>query len=136
MFTILPFETEFYRKHNYEVTYVGNPCVDSVTSRPNQEQTVTEFCSKNALPEKPIIALLPGSRKQEIKGCLPVMLEAASRLPDYQTVISGAPGIEPDFYRQFIGSKNMHVVFNQTYELLTHARAAVVNSGTATLETA
>ena len=136
MFTILPFETEFYRKHNYEVTYVGNPCVDSIASRPNQEQTLNEFCSKNELSDKPIIALLAGSRKQEIKSCLPTMLEAASRFPEYQTVISGAPGIEPDFYRQFIGSKNMHVVFNQTYELLTHARAAVVNSGTATLETA
>ena len=136
MFTILPFETEFYKKHNYEVSYVGNPSVDSVASRPNQEQTLNEFCSKNTLSEKPIIALLAGSRKQEIKGCLPTMLEAASRFPYYQTIISGAPGIEPDFYRSFIGNKNIHVVFNQTYELLAHAQAAVVNSGTATLETA
>ncbi|HNX88279.1 MAG TPA: lipid-A-disaccharide synthase [Paludibacteraceae bacterium] len=136
MFTILPFETEFYNRHNYAVTYVGNPSVDSIAARPNQEQTLNEFCSKNRLPEKPIIALLAGSRRQEIKSCLPVMLEAASRFPGYQTVISGAPGIEPEFYTQLISQTGVNLVFNQTYELLQHAQVAVVNSGTATLETA
>ncbi len=136
MFTILPFETEFYRKHHYEVTYVGNPSVDSVATRPYQHQTREEFCLKNKLADMPFIALLPGSRKQEIAGCLPAMLEAATSFPDFRVVISGAPGVEPDFYQPFILGKNADIVFGQTYELLSHAEAAVVNSGTATLETA
>ena len=136
MYTILPFETEFYRKHDYEVTYVGNPSVDSIANRPNQQQTFTDFCRQNKLSELPVIALLPGSRRQEIAGCLPMMLEAVKKHPNHQVVVSGAPGIEPDFYRTFIKHTEINVVFNQTYELLTHARAAVVNSGTATLETA
>ena len=136
MYTILPFETEFYKKHDYEVTYVGNPSVDSIANRPNQQQTFTDFCRQNKLSDLPVIALLPGSRKQEIAGCLPTMLEAVKKHPNHQVVVSGAPGIEPDFYRTFIKHTEINVVFNQTYELLTHARAAVVNSGTATLETA
>ena len=136
MYTILPFETEFYKKHDYEVTYVGNPSVDSIANRPNQQQTFTDFCRQNKLSDLPVIALLPGSRRQEIAGCLPMMLEAVKKHPNHQVVVSGAPGIEPDFYRTFIKHTEINVVFNQTYELLTHARAAVVNSGTATLETA
>ena len=136
MFTILPFETEFYKKHDYEVTYVGNPSVDSIASRPNQKQTFAEFCRLNKLSELPVIALLPGSRRQEIAGCLPMMLEAVKKHSNHQVVVSGAPGIESDFYRTFITKTDINIVFNQTYELLTHARAAVVNSGTATLETA
>ena len=87
MFTILPFETEFYWKHNYEVQYVGNPSVDSVSARPNQNQTLPEFCKKNKLPEKPIIALLAGSRKQEISSCLPKMFAAASAFKEYQIIV-------------------------------------------------
>ena len=136
MFTILPFETEFYNRHNYAVTYVGNPSVDSIAARPNQEQTFARFTEQNGLSDQPVIALLPGSRRQEIKSCLPVMLEAASRFPGYQTVISGAPGIEPEFYTPLFIHSGVNLVFNQTYELLQHAQAAVVNSGTATLETA
>ncbi|MHB9054593.1 MAG: lipid-A-disaccharide synthase [Paludibacteraceae bacterium] len=136
MFTILPFETDFYRKHDYEVTYVGNPSVDSIAERPNQQQTFEEFCHHNMLSGLPVIALLPGSRKQEIEGCLPTMLEAAGKYPNFQVVVSGAPGIEPDFYDIFIRGKDISVIFNQTYELVSHAKAAVVNSGTATLETA
>ena len=136
MFTILPFETEFYKKHDYEVTYVGNPSVDSIASRPNQKQTFAEFCRLNKLSELPVIALLPGSRRQEIACCLPMMLEAVKKHSNHQVVVSGAPGIESDFYRTFITKTDINIVFNQTYELLTHARAAVVNSGTATLETA
>ena len=136
MFTILPFETEFYQNHDYEVTYAGNPSVDSIASRPHQQQTFSEFCRINKLTELPIIAILPGSRKQEIAGCLPAMLEAAKKFSNHQIVVSGAPGMEPDFYKSFIKNSETNVVFNQTYELVAHAHAAVVNSGTATLETA
>lgn len=136
MFTILPFETEFYKKHDYQVQYVGNPSVDSVSARPNQNETFSEFCEKNHLSEKPIIALLSGSRKQEIRSCLPKMVAAASQFKDYQMVIAGAPGIDKEFYSQFIKNNDVNIVFGQTYDLLAQARAAVVNSGTATLETA
>ncbi|VBB48677.1 Lipid-A-disaccharide synthase [uncultured Paludibacter sp.] len=136
MFTILPFETEFYQKHNYGVQYVGNPTVDSIFSRPNQEQTLKEFCKKNNLTEKPIIALLAGSRKQEISSCLPKMFAAASTFTDYQIIVAGAPGIDNGFYSQVLPNKTFAVIFEQTYDVLAHAQAAVVNSGTATLETA
>ncbi|MDP4238590.1 MAG: lipid-A-disaccharide synthase [Bacteroidota bacterium] len=136
MFTIFPFETEFYAGHNYPVEYVGNPSVDSVDMRPNQQQSFEEFCSKNSLPDKPIIALLAGSRKQEISACMTRMINAALRFPEYQAVIAGAPGIDPGFYKSLLKDKNVRIAFDQTYELLQHAKAAVVNSGTATLETA
>ncbi len=136
MFTILPFETAFYEKHNYEVEYVGNPTVDSVNQRPNKHETFEEFTVKNNLSAKPIIAILSGSRKQEISACLPRMIEAASRFPDYQIVIAGAPGINPDFYNSILKYKNVSIVFGKTYDLLQQSKAAIVNSGTATLETA
>lgn len=134
MFTIFPFETEFYARHHFAVEYVGNPTVDSIYQRPNQLQTFGEFCSKNNLPAKPIIALLAGSRKQEISNCLPRMLKATVQFGNFQTLVSAAPGIEPDFYLQYIDKKQL--ISGQTYELVTHAQAAIVNSGTATLETA
>lgn len=136
MFTIFPFETAFYAKHQYKVEFVGNPSIDSVCLRPNQQQTFDEFCSFNTLSNKPIIAILGGSRKQEITACLPRMIEACLRFPDYQVVIAGAPGIDPDFYQSILQNKDVRIVFGQTYELLQQARAAVTNSGTATLETA
>ena len=136
MFTILPFETEFYAKRRYKVEYVGNPSVDSVYKRPNKEQTMEEFCYVNNLSPKPIIALLPGSRRQEIESCLLKMLESSERFTDYQVVVSGAPGIEPEFYKTVLKNKEIQLVFGQTYELLQQASVAVVNSGTATLETA
>lgn len=136
MFTIFPFETEFYAKHRYPVEYVGNPTVDSVCTRPNQGQTFAEFRSENNLPDKPIIAILAGSRKQEILGCLPRMIDAGLRFSDYQVVIAGAPGIDADFYQSILNGKNVHIVFGKTYDLLQQSKAAVVNSGTATLETA
>lgn len=136
MFTIFPFETEFYKKHNYRVTYVGNPTVDSIASRPTKSPKFKDFIRKNSLPNKPIIAILPGSRKQEISACLHKMVEAADQLEEYQTVVCGAPGIENDFYDTLLPPKTYNIVFNQTYELLNLAKAAVVNSGTATLETA
>lgn len=136
MFTILPFETEFYKKHDYEVNYVGNPTVDTISARPNQKQTFKEFCMQNNLPEKPIIAVLPGSRKQEIENCLPVILDAIKDFTNHQIIVSGAPGIDTGFYDKFIPDRNTGFVFNQTYELLPHSDAAIVNSGTAALETA
>jgi lipid-A-disaccharide synthase len=136
LFTIFPFETAFYGKHNYPVEYVGNPTVDSVCMRPNQQQTFSEFCTLNKLSDKPIIAVLSGSRKQEISACLPRMIAAASRFPAYQVIIGGAPGIDPEFYQSVLAGTQVQVVFNQTYDLIQQAQAAIVNSGTATLETA
>ena len=136
IFSIFPFETEFYARHNYQVEYVGNPTVETILNRPNQEQTFDQFCEQNNLNKKPIIAILAGSRKQEISGCLPRMIDAALIFDNYQTVISGAPGIDPLFYYKMVSGKNIPVIFGKTYELLQHSRAAIVNSGTATLETA
>lgn len=136
MFCIFPFETEFYQKHNYTVDYVGNPTVDSVAELCNRNELFDEFCTKNNLPQKPIIALLPGSRKQEISACLHRMVLAARKFSNYQLVISGAPGIDAEFYNQSPELADIPVLFNQTYQLVLHSQAAVVNSGTATLETA
>lgn len=136
MFTIFPFETEFYAKHQFPVEYVGNPTVDSVSSRPNKDQLFEDFCILNKLSGKPIIALLAGSRKQEISACLPRMIQAASHFKEFQIVISGSPGIDLDYYIQVLNHEPVKIVFGQTYELVQHAHAAIVNSGTATLETA
>jgi lipid-A-disaccharide synthase len=136
LFTIFPFETAFYSRHNFPVEYIGNPSVDSISTRPNQEQTFKEFCAINKLPNKPIIALLAGSRKQEISACIHRMIDATQRFPEYQAIVAGAPGIKPGFYKFLLNDKHVKVVYNQTYELLQQAKAAVVNSGTATLETA
>lgn len=135
MYTILPFETEFYNKHHFEVQYVGNPIIDSISSRPNQTQTFEEFAKLNNLSPKPIVALLAGSRKQEIASCLPKMIETATSFTDFQVIVAGAPGIDKSFYIPFIANKSLPIIFNQTYDLLAQAQAAVVNSGTATLET-
>lgn len=136
LFSILPFEVDFFRKHAYPIHYVGNPCVDAVD---RFQQIYTEdfsrFTARNNLGHKPIIALLAGSRKQEIKDNLSRMIEASRSFPEYQFVIAGAPGIEPEFYRAYMG-ENAEIVFGQTYDLLSHATAALVTSGTATLETA
>ena len=136
MYTIFPFETAFFAKHNYSVQYVGNPSIDSINNRPNKLQTVEDFYQKNNIPAKPIIAVLAGSRKQEISACLPRMIESAIRFNDYQAVIGGAPGIDPEYYQSIIQNNEVSIVFGQTYDLLQHANAAIVNSGTATLETA
>lgn len=136
MYTIFPFETAFFAKHNYQVEYVGNPSVDSISNRPNKHQTFEEFTQKNNISSKPIIAILAGSRKQEISACLPRMIESVQHFNDYQTVIGGAPGIDPEFYQSVVQNSQVNIVFGQTYDLLQHAQAAIVNSGTATLETA
>ncbi len=136
MFSILPFEVEFYNRHHYPIHYVGNPCVDAVnTFRTDYEQDFQQFCQENHLEDKPMIALLAGSRKQEIKDNLAPMIEAVKSFPDYQAVIAAAPGIDRDYYLPYI-KEGVKVVFGQTYALLSHATAALVTSGTATLETA
>lgn len=136
MFCILPFETEFFRKLDYSVDYVGNPSVDSVAQyKEKQASRPDTFMADEGLPDKPILALLAGSRRQEIKDNLPTMLEVAAAYPDYQPVIAGAPGLEPEYYKQYIGNHPAKIVFGKTYDLLQNSRAALVTSGTATLET-
>lgn len=136
LFSILPFEVDFFKKHQYPIHYVGNPCVDAVDDfRKKGQENFSEFVTANGLEDKPIIALLAGSRRQEIKDNLTRMIEAARSFPQYQFVVAGAPGIEPDFYKRYIDSSTK-IVFGQTYRLLQQAEAALVTSGTATLETA
>lgn len=136
LLSILPFEVDFFKKHHYPISYVGNPCVDAIKDfRENYQESLSEFQIRNKLDNRPIVALLAGSRKQEIKDNLSRMTEASKDFPKYQFVVAGAPGINPEFYQQFI-SKDAKIVFGQTYPLLTHATAALVTSGTATLETA
>lgn len=136
MLSILPFETEFYRKFGYEVDYVGNPTVDEIAGREFKDETFDEFIAANQLQNKPVIAILPGSRKQEIEANLPKMLEAVASFSDYQPVIAGAPGITPDFYENVLENKDAPVLFSQTYRIVQQAKMALVTSGTATLETA
>jgi len=136
MLCIFPFEIKFYQQLAYPVVYVGNPTVDAIADRKSADETVENFVCRNRLSNKPIIALLPGSRKQEIKDNLPAMLAAASAFPDFQIVIGGAPGILPEYYQSFLKRVPASVVFEQTYLLLQQSKAALVTSGTATLETA
>ncbi|MDF4242379.1 lipid-A-disaccharide synthase [Prevotella sp. B2-R-102] len=139
MFSILPFEVPFYeQKHKYPVHYVGNPTAQEVAEfRVGYHQTHEEFCRENNLDSrKPIVALLAGSRLQEIKDNLPAMIEVAERFEDYQMVLAGAPSIEDEYYDKFLEGTPVRVVKNKTYQLLSHTTAALVTSGTATLETA
>lgn len=139
MFSILPFEVPFYeQKHKYPVHYVGNPTAQEVAEfRAGYHQTYEEFCRENNLDSrKPIVALLAGSRLQEIKDNLPAMIEVAERFEDYQMVLAGAPSIEDEYYDKFLEGTPVSVVKNKTYQLLSHTTAALVTSGTATLETA
>ena len=136
MFVILPFEVEFYKQFDYPVEFLGNPVMDSVAEKASQPETREEFLERNGLGARPIIALLAGSRKQEIMHCLPHMLAVTDQFSDFQFVIAGAPGISREYYRQVMGSCRVNIVYDQTYELLMQAEAAVVTSGTATLETA
>lgn len=140
MFSILPFEKSFYEgKHHYSIHYVGNPTADEVRDfLSTYNETYADFCHSNVLDTKrKIIALLAGSRKQEIKDNLPTMIEAATHYTDkYQLVVAGVPSIEHEYYDRFIAGKQVKVIYNNTYPLLAHASAALVTSGTATLETA
>ena len=139
LFSILPFEVDFFKGHQYPIHYVGNPCVDAVDAYQKiHAETFEEFVSSNSLLDKPIVALLAGSRKQEIKDNLPMMLDAAKPFVDkYQLVLAGAPGIDPAYYQKYVGADvPVKIIFGQTYRLLQQAKAALVTSGTATLETA
>ena len=137
LFSILPFEVDFFRGHHYPVDYVGNPCVDAVDSFLRTDtETKEQFCQRlNLESSRPIIALLAGSRKQEIKDNLSRMMEASRSFPQFQFVIAGAPGIAPEFYSHYL-TDGAKILFGETYRLLRHSKAALVTSGTATLETA
>ena len=138
LFSILPFEVPFFeQKHHYPIHYVGNPTADEVRLfQHSYQENKEQFCSRNKLSNNPIIALLAGSRRQEIKDNLPAMIEAAKEFTAYQMVLAGAPGIEPSYYEPYLRDTGVQMVNNETYALLTHADAALVTSGTATLETA
>lgn len=135
MYVILPFEKEFYEeKHRFDVHFVGHPLIDAIANRPAID--IEKFRKENELDERPVIALLPGSRKQEISKMLEIMLSVTDDFSDYQFIIAGAPSQEPEFYHPFIKKKNVHLVMNKTYDVLSLSTAALVTSGTATLETA
>lgn len=136
MFVIFPFETDFYRKYRYEVYYGGNPLVDAIASRPDRQQGFSEFIRQNGLSDRPIIALLAGSRKQELKYVLPEMLTMVKHFPDHQFVIAGAPSMNDADYAPYLKGMPVKVIYGQTYQLVSQAKAALVTSGTATLETA
>lgn len=135
MFVILPFEKEFYQKYQYPVDFVGHPLLDVI----HEEMVLTDrdkFLKRNNLEDKPIVALLPGSRKQEIRTMLRIMLRVIPDFPGHQFVIACAPSLKQDFYDEIIKKQNARIIFSQTYDLLKHSEAALVTSGTATLETA
>lgn len=134
MYTILPFEKEFYNSYGIEVDYFGHPLVDAVTNF--EKSSFAEFIQKNNLPDKPIIAMMAGSRKQEIKHMLPIMAELSESFTDYQFIITGAPAIDAEFYQQFIKNKPVKLISGKTYEILSHSTAGLITSGTATLEAA
>jgi lipid-A-disaccharide synthase len=135
MYVILPFEKDFYeKKHHFPVHFVGHPLIDAIAKRKQVNPEV--FKTKNGLDKRPIVALLPGSRKQEISKMLKIMLSSVENFDDYQFVIAGAPSQEPELYAPFIRKQNVHLLLNKTYDLLSISTAALVTSGTATLETA
>ncbi len=136
LFTILPFETEYFKKHGIDVNYVGNPLMDSVASFRKKALSKEEFLDKNNLDDRPIVALLSGSRKQEIKNTLPIMRKAAACYPEYQFVVAGVSTVDKKSYDKILRGFPIPVIYNQTYDLLNNAHSALVASGTATLETA
>jgi lipid-A-disaccharide synthase len=144
MFVILPFEADFYATFGYPVHYVGHPLLDAVADFYRQQQAAEQIAPKidfrkqyNLAADLPIIALLPGSRRQEIKSMLPTMLSISAQYPDYQLVVAAAPSFELDYYADYLAAyPQVRIVQGQTYELLRHAHCALVTSGTATLETA
>ena len=136
MFVILPFERDFYKKFNYDVSYVGHPLPDVIRRRKENFSDRKQFLSKHSLSEKPIIALLPGSRSQEIARMLPLMLSVKQAFSDYQFIVAAAPSQPPAFYKSVMGNAHVTIIEDGTYELLANSEAALVTSGTATLETA
>jgi lipid-A-disaccharide synthase len=134
MLVIFPFEKGFYAKYNYEVDFVGHPLLDVISQSPYS--SLEDFLKEHNLPGKPIIAMLPGSRQQEIQNMLPVMRDTALNFPNYQFIIAGAPSAHKEWYESFLNHPNISIVYDKTYELLSHSYAALVTSGTATMETA
>jgi len=136
MYCILPFEKAFYKRFEMDVNFVGHPLVDAISNFKKSALTKTEFLSRNKLSDKPILAILPGSRNQEIKVKLPIMLEATKAFKGYQLVIAGAPNKSASFYQEVAKGTDVKIIENQTYDLLNNSNLAIVTSGTATLETA
>ncbi len=136
MYCILPFEPDWYQERGYKATYVGNPTVQEVAQASKDFPDFPHFIEQNGLVDRPIIALVPGSRVREIRDNLPLMLQAAARHPEYQAVIAGAPSIDDNLYREVMGADTVPVLRDATYPLVHHSRVALVTSGTATLETA
>ena len=136
IFVIFPFEVDFFRTHGLEVEFYGNPLTDSYLNFKKKKITAKKFREENRLGEDHIVALLAGSRKHEVQRCLPEMLKAASAFPEYRFVIAGTRSVPEEIYRSIIGKQKVNLIFDQTYALLNASRAAVVTSGTATLETA
>lgn len=136
MYTILPFEKEFYQKFDYEVEYVGHPLLDAIENYKQNPISLEDFRIKHQLSSKPIIAVLPGSRKQEIKAKLPIMLQALNGYQQYEILIAGAPSLDEEFYKPFLARVPIKIIHGATYDILNFAEAAIVTSGTATLETA
>jgi lipid-A-disaccharide synthase len=131
MFVVLPFEQDFYKKFDYDVSFVGHPLLDVISET---KKDFAHFTEENKLSNKPIIALLPGSRKQEIATMLPIMLSVKNDFPNHQFVVAGAPGQAPEFYTPMLQNSDVKLIFGKTYGLLQHAQAGLVTSGTATLE--
>lgn len=136
MYCILPFEKAFYKKFNVDVNFVGHPLVDAISTFKKLALSKANFLKENNLSTKPILAILPGSRNQEIKVKLPIMLEATKAFPNYQLVIAGAPNKSQAFYQEVAKGTEVKIIENQTYDLLNNSDLAIVTSGTATLETA
>ena len=136
LFVILPFEKQFYKERGCDVTFVGHPLIDAVANFRKKALSAADFSSKYKLSNKKIIALLPGSRKQEIVKKLPIMLEVASHYNEFEFIIAGAPGLDQAYYEEVLGDNQLKIIYNDTYNLLNNSYAALVTSGTATLETA
>ncbi len=136
LFVIFPFEVGFFRQNGMEVEYQGNPLVDVMQAFEKKRLSRQQFLTLNNLPDRPVIALLAGSRKQEITNCLPEMIRASQRFPDHSFVVAGAPSVDKELYESLLEGAGVSIVYDNTYQLLSHALAAVVTSGTATLETA
>ena len=136
LFVIFPFEVEYFRKNGLEVEFYGNPLLDALSQFKNSEASVADFRKENGISGKPVVALIGGSRRHEISRCLPEMVKASKEFPEYEFVVAGTAAIPKEHYNKILQGSNIKIIFNQTYQLLQNAYAAVVTSGTATLETA
>ena len=136
LFVIFPFEIEFYKKHNYKVEFVGNPLLDAIDDKINNKLSREDFLRENNLPDKPIVAILAGSRKKEVSYNLPVMVKVASKFPDYLFVIAAAPSLDIEIYKNYIKNSDIKIIYNKTYDVMQHSVASLITSGTATLEAA